>query len=108
MRRILDEGEFRVWITGFAPQLRSKEFSLEPGEVSDRTDGKLVHLDGLNFSRAWVLYGLADQYPEYQHLNHIADLHMEYSLPSLLDGNYEGEHWLATFAIYALSIHSLH
>ncbi len=108
MRRVLDEFEFRDWIEGFAPQLQSREFSLEPGIVSDRTDGKLVHLDGLNFSRAWVLYGLAGQYPEYQHLIHIANQHMEYSLPSLMDGNYEGEHWLATFAIYALSINSLH
>lgn len=104
MRRVLDEDEFRDWIAGFAPQLLSHNFSLAPGEVSDRTDGKLVHLDGLNFSRAWVLYGLADQYPDFQHLNQIAYQHIEYSLPALVDGNYEGEHWLGTFAIYALSI----
>ena len=104
MRRVLDEDGFRVWIKGFAPQLKSTEFTLDPGEVLDRTDGKLVHLDGLNFSRAWVLYGLAEQYPEYQHLNHIANQHIDYSLPNLVDGNYEGEHWLATFALYSLSM----
>jgi hypothetical protein len=106
MRRVLDEKEFRDWIHGFAPQMQSGDFSLEPGRVSDRTDGKLVHLDGLNFSRAWVLYGLAHQYPEFRHLKQIADEHIAYSLPSLTDGNYEGEHWLASFAIYALSIAS--
>lgn len=106
MRRVLDENEFLDWIHGFAPQMESEGFSLEPGKVSDRTDGKLVHLDGLNFSRAWVLYGLAHQYPEFRHLNQIADQHIAYSLPSLTDGNYEGEHWLATFAIYALSLQS--
>jgi hypothetical protein len=103
MRRILDENEFKDWIDGFAPQLASPDFSFEPGEVSDRTDGKLVHLDGLNFSRAWVLYGLSKQYPQYKHLRQIADRHIEYSLPWLTDGNYEGEHWLASFAIYALA-----
>jgi hypothetical protein len=106
MRRVLGEKEFRVWISDFAPQLKSNKFTLEPGEVLDRTDGKLVHLDGLNFSRAWVLYGLARQYPEYQHLIHIANQHIDYSLPNLVDGNYEGEHWLATFALYALSMDS--
>ncbi|KPK26372.1 MAG: hypothetical protein AMJ61_09265 [Desulfobacterales bacterium SG8_35_2] len=104
LRRVLDAADFREWIDGFAPRLLSHDFSLAPGEVSDRTDGKLVHLDGLNFSRAWVLYGLADQYPEFQHLNQIADQHLAYSLPLLVDGNYEGEHWLGTFAIYALSV----
>lgn len=108
MRRVLNENEFSDWINGFAPQLRSGEFSLEPGEVMDRTDGKLVHLDGLNFSRAWVFYGLARQYPEFQHLVPIGDQHVAHSLPNLLDGNYEGEHWLATFAIYALSYRTVH
>ena len=103
MRRVLGKKEFKDWISKFTPQLSSKDFSLEQGEVSDRTDGLLVHLDGLNFSRAWVLYGLANQYPEFSHLRKIADQHIKYSLEKLTDGNYEGEHWLATFAIYALS-----
>jgi hypothetical protein len=106
MRRVLNEDEFLEWMDGFAPQMQSGEFSLETGKVSDRTDGKLVHLDGLNFSRAWVLYGLAHQYPRYAHLIRTADQHIAYSLPFLTDGNYEGEHWLATFAIYALSVQS--
>jgi len=103
MRRVLDEDEFKPWLERFAPQITTLIFTLEPGVVGDRSDGKLVHLDGLNFSRAWVLYGLAEQYPEYSHLRKIADEHIAYSLPSLTDGNYEGEHWLASFAIYALS-----
>lgn len=102
MRRILARTEFKEWIRGLAPQLLHKNFTLEPGRVSDRTDGKLVHLDGLNFSRAWVLYGLAHQYPEYSHLLRIADEHVSYSLPNLVDNSYEGEHWLGTFALYAI------
>jgi hypothetical protein len=70
--------------------------------VSDRSDGKLVHLDGLNFSRAWCLYGLAGQFPELSHLRVVADRHMDYSLGGITDGSYEGEHWLASFAVYAL------
>jgi len=104
MRRVLTKEEFMEWNHKFFPQLERKDFDLAVGEVSDRTDGQLVHLDGLNFSRAWVLYGLAKQYPEkYGHLIAIADKHVNYSLPSITDSNYEGEHWLASFAIYALS-----
>lgn len=102
MRRVLNKDEFGRWINNFAPQLKSKDFEIETGEVSDRTDGKLVHLDGLNFSRAWVLYGLAAQYPEYRHLVNIANEHVRYSLPNLMDDTYEGGHWLGSFAIYAL------
>ena len=102
MRRVLNEDDFDVWINNFAPQLKAEDFEIKVGEVSDRTDGKLVHLDGLNFSRAWVLYGLANQYPEYRHLINIANEHVKYSLPNLVDDSYEGGHWLGSFAIYAL------
>ena len=51
-------GEYELWLRSFLPALFSQEFDLEPGEVIDRTDGKLVHLDGLNFSRAWSLYSI--------------------------------------------------
>jgi len=103
MRRVLDEDEFTTWMEEFMPGLKSVDFKLQPGVVGDRSDGKLVHLDGLNFSRAWVLYGLAGQYPEYDHLVNIANEHLEYSLPNLVGDSYEGGHWLGTFAIYALS-----
>jgi Protein of unknown function (DUF2891) len=104
MRRILDADEFREWMKAFAPQLLQKDFSLEVGRVADRSDGKLVHLDGLNFSRAWVLYGLAHQYPEYQHLLNLADSHLNSSLPELVGDSYEGGHWLGSFAIYAMQL----
>ena len=104
MRRILPKNEFLVWSRAFLPQLENKNFSWEVGKVSDPTDGHLVHLNGLNFSRAWVLYGLSKQFPsKYKHLTLLADKHLRYSLPSVVDGNYEGEHWLASFALYALS-----
>jgi hypothetical protein len=103
MRKVLDKDVFKIWLGAFMPELSTKDFSLEPGKVSDRTDGKLVHLDGLNFSRAWVLYGLIKDFPEeYDHLMKIANEHIEYSLPSIVDDNYEGTHWLGSFAIYAL------
>ena len=102
MRRVLNKEAFQSWMTGFAPQLLAEDFILEVGEVSDRSDGKLVHLDGLNFSRAWVLYGLANLYPEYRHLINTANEHITYSLPNLVGDEYEGGHWLGTFAIYAL------
>ncbi len=102
MRRILPETEFKSWLKDFMPEMANNDFKLEPGKVSDRTDGKLVHLDGLNFSRAWVLYGLANQYPEFEHLQHVANEHVAYSYPNLVGDSYEGGHWLGSFAIYAL------
>lgn len=104
MQRILNKDEFFKWLDEFLPQLKDKNFSLEVAKVSDRTDGHLVHLDGLNFSRAWVFYRLAKDSPEkYGHLKNEGDKHLDYSLPSITDGSYEGEHWLASFALYALS-----
>lgn len=102
MRRILSKEEFKKWLKQFAPQLFSKKFSLEPGKVSDRSDGHLVHLDGLNFSRAWCLYGITKTLPELKHLNKIADQHIQTSLSNIVDGDYMGEHWLASFALLAL------
>lgn len=103
MRKVLKPASFGKWAHGFLPQLADKTFVLTPAQVADRTDGKLVHLDGLNFSRAWVLYGLVNQYPEkYAHLRTIADAHVVHSLPTIVDNNYEGTHWLGSFAVYAL------
>ena len=102
MRRVLPEEEFHAWLARFSPELTSTDFELPVGEVLDRTDGKLVHLDGLNFSRAWVFYGLAKQYPRYSHLVGLANKHVNYSLPNLVGDSYEGGHWLGSFAIYAL------
>ncbi len=102
MQRILPKKEFLVWLKQFVPQLFQKNFKWEAARVSDRTDGHLVHLDGLNFSRAWNFYHLVKQYPkEFAHLKALADYHLNFSLPSVVDGNYEGEHWLASFALRA-------
>ena len=102
MRRVLSKEKFMVWLNEFLPELLSPSFDLPVGQVFDRTDGKLVHLDGLNFSRAWVFYALAEQYPELGHLNNLADRHVAYSYPNLVGDSYEGGHWLGSFAINAL------
>ncbi len=102
MRKVLPMEEFEAWLEEFLPELTDKEFQWEVGVVSDRSDGKLVHLDGLNFSRAWCLYGLANEYPKWEHLRAIANAHVNSSLPAIVDEHYEGTHWLGSFAIYAL------
>lgn len=103
MKRLLPIEEYKPWLESFLPQLKDENFSLEVGLVSDRTDGSLVHLDGVNFSRAWCLYKIIEDLPEYEHLKHIADAHINYSLPSIFGDSYEGGHWLGSFAIYALN-----
>lgn len=102
MQRILTKKDFLSWLKKFAPNLFKKDYKWEVARVSDRTDGHLVHLDGLNFSRAWNMYYLLNQFPnEFKHLKNLADYHLNFSLPSVVDGNYEGEHWLASFALRA-------
>jgi len=102
MRRVLPDIKFRKWMNDFLPQLSNKSYSLAVGKVSDRNDGKLVHLDGVNFSRAWSLAVISKNLPEYTHLNRIASDHINHSLPSIVGDSYEGGHWLGSFAIYAL------
>ncbi|WP_248722699.1 DUF2891 domain-containing protein [Seonamhaeicola sp. ML3] len=103
MKRLLPQDEFKSWLNHFLPALKGKDYSLEPGVVSDRADGHLVHLDGVNFSRAWNLYEISKNLPEYNHLRHVANQHINYSLPSIFGDDYMGGHWLGSFAIYALN-----
>ncbi len=106
MQRVLEPNVFLSWIKKFAPMLFNKNFKWEVARVSDREDGHLVHLDGLNFSRAWCFFELAKKYPaQFAHLKALAIQHFKYSLPSITDGNYEGEHWLASFALRAAQVY---
>ena len=102
MSKIHPHDEYKKWLKGFLPQLQKKNFDLKPGVVSDRTDGHLVHLDGLNFSRATALYQIEHKLPELKHLNKIAQNHLNYSLNNITNDDYMGSHWLGTFALYAL------
>lgn len=103
MKRIMDLEDFKSWINDFLPELNDETYELSIGKVSDRTDGKLVHLDGVNFSRAWSLNYIAKGIPELKHLNNVANKHINHSLPSIVGDSYEGGHWLGSFAIYALN-----
>ena len=103
MSKVLPAGEFKNWVTGFLPIVLTENFSLKPGRVADRTDGKLVHLDGLNFSRAWCLYRLAKALPDYnERLTEVGDTHINASMEQVAGSDYMGSHWLASFLIYAL------
>ena len=104
MRRVLSKDAFATWLDKFLPKLSDSSFTLSPGIVADRNDGHLVHLDGLNFSRAWCLYGIAASSPDkYGHLIAIGNEHIKHSLPNLVGDSYEGGHWLASFALLSLS-----
>lgn len=102
MSKILDKTEFEKWVNTFIPNITNPDFSIEIAKVSDREDGKLVHLDGLNFSRAWCLKGIALKLENQPHLIRLGNKHIEHSLPNLVEDSYEGGHWLGTFAIYSM------
>jgi hypothetical protein len=110
MRRVLSPDEFPQWLHRFLPGLAQSlpESLFEPADVSDRSDPKIVHLDGLNLSRAWCMLGISRALPQDDPLQSVlvgaAARHAEATLPHIASGSYEGEHWLASFAVYLLSL----
>jgi hypothetical protein len=109
MRRVLAPTEFRTWFRDFLPEVAKSEprSLLEPAKVTDRTDPQLVHLDGLNLSRAWCLRGIAAALPKDDPARKVlvesAARHAAAALPHVASGDYAGEHWLASFAVYLLA-----
>ena len=109
MRRVLPAEEFAPWLEGFFPHPSDAGFAQlrEPAEVLDMTDPYLIHLVGLNLSRAWCLRGIAGalpaQHPYRDGLQHAAAAHTDAGLALVTTGEYGGEHWLATYAVYLLS-----
>ncbi|WP_437304008.1 DUF2891 domain-containing protein [Sorangium sp. So ce388] len=107
MRRALPGPEFLAWFARFLPRAAQGEPAtlFQPAAVSDRSDGKIVHLDGLNLSRAWCWRSLAAALPGQDPLRaralDAAERHLDASLPHVA-GDYMGEHWLASFALLAL------
>jgi hypothetical protein len=103
MRAALPDSEFRVWFAGFLPRVGQglPATLFTPAVVSDRSDGKIAHLDGLNLSRAWCWRALADYTPDAAAIRRTAQAHIDVSLPHV-DGDYMGEHWLCSFAVLAL------
>ena len=104
MKLVLDAG-FSDWFAAFLPRLSEGEPAtlLAPVHVSDRSDGKIAHLDGCNLSRAWCWREIAPALPDdiARIARDAADRHLAASLPHVA-GDYMGEHWLATFAMLAL------
>jgi hypothetical protein len=102
MLKVLPKEEFIVWLDAFLPNFRNNPSQyLTVAEVTDRSDGKLAHLDGLNFSRAWCLYEMGSALNNSKMLN-LANEHFEYSYQKMDSGEYAGAHWLASFALYAV------
>lgn len=104
MSKILQGQEYDIWLNKFLAPIFDKGFELKPAIVKDRSDGKLVHLDGLNYSRAACLYGIAKKSElDLGHLRKIANDHIKFSISNLsAQDDYMGSHWLGTFALYAM------
>jgi hypothetical protein len=109
MRRVLAPPAFAAWLRGFLPGLPANGSAawLPPGIVTDRSDPKLAHIDGLNLSRAWMLEGIAAGLPSADRriaaLRAAASAHREAGLAGVTGEHYEGGHWLGTFAVYLLT-----
>jgi len=105
MARILPARGFRAWVKPWLPELRGSAV-LIPARVSDRSDPRIVHLDGLNLSRARALQTLAaalgPRDPMGAELQMASHNHGAAALPQVASGQYCGEHWLATFAVRLL------
>ena len=109
MRRVLAADDFAKWLQAFLPGIPSTGGNewLPPGVVTDRTDPKLAHIDGLNLSRAWMLEGIAHGLKPADKrvpaLLAAAASHRATALPAVTGEHYEGGHWLGTFAVYLTS-----
>lgn len=107
MGRLMDQTDFRRWFDAFLPRVAAGDPGtlFEPARVSDRSDGKIAHLDGLNLSRAWcwrrIAARLGADHPGQARMHAAADRHLAAALPHLGD-DYMGEHWLASFALLAM------
>ena len=108
MRRILGPAEYARWLGSFLPDIARDASGawLKPGVVTDRSDPKLAHIDGLNLSRAWMLRGVASGLPAADPrrgaLESAASAHAAAALPAVTGEHYEGGHWLGSFAVYLL------
>ena len=106
MRRVMSEADFAGWLTKFLPQIPDDGRAdwLTPGVVLDATDGKLVHLDGVNLSRAWALEGIAHGLPtddaRRPAILAAAEQHKTVGIAAVSDAHYAGSHWLGSFATY--------
>ncbi|HET7433160.1 MAG TPA: DUF2891 domain-containing protein [Thermoanaerobaculia bacterium] len=111
MRRVLPPVEFAAWLGGFLPQIPAMTGTsmiwIRPAVVTDPSDPKLAHLDGLNLSRAWMLEGIASGLPEgdprIETMLASADSHRKAGLASVTGEHYEGGHWLGSFATYLVT-----
>lgn len=106
MRRVMPQADYAAWLGEFLPQIPANGSAdwLTPGEVRDPTDGKLVHLDGVNLSRAWAMEGIASALPpgdaRVPALLAASKTHATSGLAAVSADNYEGSHWLGSFATY--------
>jgi hypothetical protein len=109
MRRVLAPAAYANWLSGFLPSIpaEARVRWLEPGIVTDRSDPKLAHIDGLNLSRAWMLRGIASGLAPRDRrtvaLEASAREHAAAALPAVTGEHYEGGHWLGTFAVYLMT-----
>jgi len=109
MRRVLDRTTYGRWLGAFMPTIPSNADKpwLPPGIVTNRSDPKLAHIDGLNLSRAWMLEGIAralpPKDPRIAALLAAARKHRDAALPAVTGEHYEGGHWLGTFAVYLVT-----
>ena len=104
MRRVLNRKDYNLWVDDFFPPDKIKPL-IDPAEVADRSDPKIVHLDGLNLSRAWCMYGITPYLNKRRYrrwMNRAAQRHLTATVPNVATEHYEGSHWLASFAVYAL------
>ena len=100
MTRVLGPNAFAEWWAAFLPQ--APRSLTEPAVVTDRSDPKLAHLDGLNLSRAWCWRRIA-ALTGAPAAHEAADRHLDAAMPDVFSGQYTGEHWIGSFALLALT-----
>ena len=109
MSRLLAQREFADWLAGYLPGIADGDPAtlFTPVEVSDASDGQIAHLHGLNASRAYCWRRIAESLPDgdlrIEPALTAARAHLAAALPHVTGDDYMVEHWLAAYAVLALS-----
>ena len=109
MRRVLPAKDYTTWLAAYLPGLATRKLSswATPETVDDVTDGHLVHLAGLDLTRAWTLRGVQHALPKehaaHAYLDTLVAAHTKEGLGYVFSGDYAGEHWLGSFAVFLLT-----
>jgi hypothetical protein len=111
MRKVLSKNGYVKWLSKFTPELFDNELvedALKINKTNDHEGGE-AHWDGFHLNRIWCLNGMLKSLPDNALNNALKSKWMnsmnemwDYAQESIGKGNYDVDHWLSSFSVFAL------